>query len=90
MRSEFGTVRRRLFLAVLTPIVPAAIILAGLFTLRSAWPLHSWWQLAAEFAAAAGTYLLVAWWFVLGDGERTALRSVLARFRKPKPDGSSS
>lgn len=90
MRVDFGTSRRRLFFAVVVPLVPAAIILAGLVGLRFQWPNYSWLRLALEFMAASGLYLLIAWRWVLAEEEREVYRRLVSRFRRSTaPQGSN-
>ena len=86
LRAEFGVRLREVFTAAVLPLLPAAIVLAALFATRSAWPGESWVRLAVEFAAAAGVSLLVAWRLVLGESERTLLRSVLRRRQSRPPE----
>jgi hypothetical protein len=80
LHGEFGVSPRAVISATLLPLVPAALILGGLAAVRVTWPgEYSWWRLAAEFAACAALYLIVAWRLVLGDGERRAIRGLAGR-----------
>jgi len=76
LRHEFGISLIGVFGAMLTPLMPAAIVLVGLYIARELWPDYSWWMWIAEFAAGSGIYLTSCWLLITGENERTTLRQL--------------
>lgn len=86
LHEVFGISPRELLLSAIGPLVPAAVVLAGLYCIRAMWPQYTWGRLAFEFFAAAFVYLAIIWRLVLANHERAMFRRILNRAGRRRED----
>jgi O-antigen/teichoic acid export membrane protein len=91
MWNVFGMSPWSMFGAVVVPLLPAVVVVGGLFAAREFWPAPSWWQLAFALGLSSGVCLLLAWQLVLGNAERATLRNLIRRRRsgESRPDDAA-